>query len=304
MWTKTVLPLAIYSAVALSCRANDPGATTSVATAPQPVSASAASGSPGPQRPSVTYGEAKPTIRLIEPGATPHRELTFRPAQVARHVRLSLGTPPPGQPDAERKTALVLSWKTDPTTKSRYQFHVTQASMTVSGPAAKATEQTIHERIRAGFEQVAGYASVPSSDHITIGQTQGAATTPSVPLTLHLLAVYLPAQPIGVGARWELSEPASAPGGKGEATRVYELLALTAQGATVRITRTSKWTQQRGSQQVTGSSRFTGQAEIHFNDLLPQSATATLVSSVSLPLGPDDDSPPVETTTAVRLEPK
>jgi len=243
-----------------------------------------------------TFGAERPAIRVLEAGEAPRRTLAYQPKAVSRNVTLALAMPVPGGSGGEMTHRFELSWSSTAAAPSRYAFAVSKAHMAAPGSPS-------HPTMQSRFEQVAGVATAAASDHLIFARTQGSPTTPSVPMFLHLLSVPLPSEPVGQGARWQLSEPVTKPGMTGEATRTLHLRVLSEVGATIGIERQSTWQPRPAKAGVTGTSAFEAEAELRFDDVLPQSAKGTFRQSTKLPLPGGGDEPPIETTIGVTLGP-
>lgn len=101
-----------------------------------------------------------------------------------------------------------LRWAVDPDATAQWRFSVTGIEhLGVGRHGMGKKEQAIVDGIGLMFEAVEGRGAVPASGIPVFEQTAGLNTQPSLPAVLDMLTVPLPLEPVGVGARWEVTDP-------------------------------------------------------------------------------------------------
>jgi hypothetical protein len=169
------------------------------------------------------------TVELVDAGAEPRRQLGFATRAPARELLLSTGLlrrEKGEQEDPMIVARLELAWRgVEPEgERRRYLFEITGVRQ---GPDAwPATEQDSFEaRVESSIEKmflsVRGQAEGTARGIEQLSRTRGMKSLQPEPAALlELFAVPLPAEAVGVGARWAASHrhDASAPKGPGMRT--------------------------------------------------------------------------------------
>ncbi len=239
-----------------------------------------------PSRAAEHYGVDEPTIRLLDAGREPRRQLVYQPQALSREVVLSL-RPSTGSPYGF-PVKLTLDWRSSApgSDLAHYEFAVRQALFDMGGRQGNPDvfEKVAHKNLQFGFESVRGYVAVAASDHVTSVQTSETPTSPSVPFLLHALLVPLPTEPVGPGARWEVIQPVDRPKIKGTGKSVYRLISTDGQALEIRMqqTRETKTESSRGPA-VPVRAELVVHSHIRLSDLLPQSARGTITETVYFP---------------------
>jgi hypothetical protein len=183
----------------------------------------------------------------------------------------------PGLGDAAPMSLqLRLKWSTPPTGPSgvRRHFAVLDAS-TPTPPGASEGEAQILAAIGGMYEQIEGYAAVPGPGRLEVVQTKGLPSAPSVPWMLHSLAVPLPGEALGVGARWTVHGTSMRRELRCTGSREYRLVASTPTGATIELKAEETCaspTQNPGASLLAQDCAFAGRVELDFADILPPTA--------------------------------
>jgi len=221
-------------------------------------------------------GMKTPTLTLLLPGEEPRRVPAYGSVGSTRGVALAVEMSSANLPaEASMTFDLDLVWRPiSGGPGERRAFSVRSAKLTQGGPPMGDGEREIVAGIMKLFEKVSGHASIMAPHHVSIVQTEGLPSTPSLPLLLHQFIVPLPALEVGKGARWSVLQPIRFPGGLvGTDNRMYELVEIGDQGATVQISGKIELEAkaQAPSTNATLGATITvvGELEVGFADVLP-----------------------------------
>jgi hypothetical protein len=266
---------------------NRPPAVRTVTAKPQ---TSAPVRPPRRDAPAQTFGGGEMSVELETAGDEPRRELRYAIGPVDRHDQLHVELEPPG--GLTMKIGLTLAWKN---TSSKVVFDVDDAKLESASGKAAGPQQAMFDRMRASFTMVGGEASVVDGRQIALTQNRGQTTTPPVPWMVHALTVPLPAEAVGVGAKWTVRQTIDTLGRKGRTERRYELRGLEGDRLDVSIAGTDRWKAAGG--RAEGTTTLSGTTTTSLTDPLPQSAKVSLIENVEA----KGKTPRGETTVTVRL---
>lgn len=269
------LPVVILAAAALFAPA------CKQASAPARPGAKPSAAPAGPTAPqaaralrSLATGDA--TVKVISAGARPRRILAYAPHGGAREVALTLKTDTP--PASIR---MLVGWRAPGTRADPWRFAIDKVSM--GGALTKgagAGERAIQNVGLALFAHVKGRVTLRRG-RFRFEQTAGMATTPSLLWLLYGLVVPFPDQPLGVGAKWEVSQPLTRRGHRAVTTRRYEIAALAGETVMVRIDGDTRWKMTpaagKAAIAITGVEEASaGTLTVRLTDALPASARLAL----------------------------
>lgn len=238
-----------------------------------------------------------PEIHVLAAGSAPRRALAYRPSGGDRQLDLTIELPAPA-PGEGTKLGLVLDWSDDGTAddgRTRRDYAVT-AGKTIAVPAsAGEQEASIIRMIGQSYRGIAGHALATPS-HVRFAQTAGKPVSPSVTWMLTAAAVPLPAEPVGVGARWRAVQRGVIDRSAYVLDVTYELVGLEADSARLRVSGEQVEAAGEGDARTSTvdgpamAMRIAGEVEIGFGDVLPRSGRWSV--NVDLPEMPGMDVPP------------
>lgn len=284
--------------LATGCESPSSGTTTGEQRRASPppvktVSARPMGSEPAPRTdaPPQTFGGGDMAVEVAEAGDEPRQKLRYEPTTIERRQALAIELEPPS--GMTLRIGLVLSWKRLP---SGIAFAVDEAELTAKSGAAAGPQQAMFERMKLGFLRVKGDSAVSAGRQIRLTQNRGQTTTPPVPWILHSVVVPLPAEPMGVGAKWTVRQPIDTLGRKGTSERAYHLRAKEGDQLTVAISGTDRWKAAGG--RADGTTTLSGESVISLDDPLPSSSKMTLVEKVEA----GEKTPRGATTVQIRLD--
>lgn len=229
-------------------------------------------------------GDQAPEVSLLAAGSAPRRALSYQPVDRDRQLELTIELDA-GIPGEGMKLGLVLDWSEAGTAdgRPRRDYAVTGADAASMPASAGAQEAQIIRMIASSYRGTAGHALSTPSGHVAFAQTAGKPMTPNLTWLLSVAVVPLPVEPVGVGARWRAVQRGTIEGAAYVLDRTYELVALEADGARLRVTGEQVVAVGQGDADastmdgLTMGMRVAGDVAIGFGDVLPRSGRWSLV---------------------------
>jgi len=290
------LGVAVIAAFACGHKAQDPGAGPSGASAETPpvtaraADASAAVDAGDPE----SYATSTPTITLDAPGNEPRRVIAYAPHARDRVATLSFSSgPEDAQPGLNLAVAVKLGWKVPGDASRPYEFHVVE-SKALAPKDAKGGEEKIIAAVGGMYSGIAGRvdADAQGRAHL-VRTTETVPTRPSLLWLIQPLLVPLPAEAIGVGAKWTVKQPVTMNDADGALERTYELTSIASDALSIKVTGSTRWTPSAASAGDAVVETVTGTLMVKPTDLLAQSADVTSLqdlgpakAAVKIKLGP------------------
>lgn len=234
-------------------------------------------------------GAGVPSIKVtvLAAGVEPRRALRYQLGGPDRRVNLALEVAAP-VPNEGMKFGMVVDWRAarsaDPG-RMRRDWSVSSTRTLAAPGSAGAGERQIIDTLASAYRGNAGHAVANSAGHASFTRTSaGAPVRPTVEGMFEMAVVPLPSEPVGVGARWRADRTETVDGETYTLSYTYELVALAADGARVRISGmqvadTGTPTADAGNDGELDAAgvglRYSGEAEIGFSDCLPRSGRWT-----------------------------
>ena len=258
--------------------------------------------------PPVRAGDA-PTVEVLTPGAAPHAALRYRPTvgavqtvTLTMQTRMTVtvgGSPAPSRVLPE----LVMGMRLKVTDASKdgfsYSFRLTALKIKRS-KGAPAEAAAAMKKALEGFDKISGTASVTPrgfvrSFHLTVPKDTPKPLVEvlgSLEKSMNQITAPLPDAPVGVGARWKVSQTVAQPGLRITNETVVGLVAR--DGDQIRLTMTIT---QRGSAEKVAT------AEKPAAELLGSKGDGSGTSLQNLGrVAPDDVTTRLHTTSRIRAE--
>jgi hypothetical protein len=281
------LTIAILAAVALAgCEKNEASKEETQQTAAPEVEqtgaeqagAEQAAGDPASDQAGAARAQAgqKPTIKLLEPGAEPRRQLRYQLVKGAKETLImtmntSIQTKMPGMPTPAIKIpTMAMTMDLEVTEvlsqdEARYQFVMTGAEVT----GGDGVMPELVEATRTTLEQAKGMkgTAIVDSRGFNRDATMELPDTiaPQMRQTLEntmqgmdQMSSPLPQEAVGKGAKWELHQQIDQNGMKVDQVTLFELVELNGDKGKL----TAKVTQKAGKQKIEGPGMMGAKAEL------------------------------------------
>jgi hypothetical protein len=241
-----------------------------------------------------SYATSTPTITLDAPGNEPRRVIAYAPHARDRVATLSFSSgPEDAPPGLNLAVAVKLGWKVPGDASRPYEFHVVE-SKALAPKDAKGGEEKIIAAVGGMYSGIAGRvdADAQGRAHL-VRTTETVPTRPSLLWLIQPLLVPLPAEAIGVGAKWTVKQPVTLNDADGALERTYELTSIASDALSIKVTGSTRWTPRAASAGDAVVETLTGTLMVKPTDLLAESADVTSLqdlgpakAAVKIKLGP------------------
>ncbi len=241
----------------------------------------------------------EPAIKVLNLGKAGTRtELRFKPTKGAKRsivltttgTRARGGNGKVGKAEATPGSKLTVDLEvTDVAASGDITSRITYRELeTIKSKGAAADEAKQQEAVLALFKGVSSVAVTTNRGIVKSSKVDESTASAQAMAALEFvnglsgqLSQPLPMEPVGVGAKWQLSTTASVGGLDATTTAVYQLTKLTATQATVKVTITVDG---KGTGQGSITTKTTGQGElvIDFGYLAPTSSKLDMKTTVNL----------------------
>lgn len=218
-----------------------------------------------------------PFVTLLDAGTEPRLLLEYAPATGPRRVDLDLERD-------DRPYSFVVDWVSEGASSLRWSFEVREARFAVL-PGDDEEDLRRMEAIVKHYEGQRAHAAVLDSSRPELPDPGDIHGMPSVGDLLDVLVVPLPPAPIGPGARWIVTRARARGDMQSVESRTYEVEAIDGPRVSIavhgeaRLTRSTPLRRGQGGH-IEGRLLIRGTAVIQLDDVLPQSATVTLLESM------------------------
>lgn len=269
------------------------------------------------------------TVKLLEPGTTPRREIRFTPTKGTKQTSIMTmdmqvvvsigGQNPPSQKMPEQKMTIeIVVDDVMPNGDFAYRFEYTDIEVMDDpnnpSPAAQAIRDSVKPMIGMTGEGVTSNRGITSTAKINVPEN-------APPLVKNLLggmkdalqklSAPLPEEEVGIGAKWEVTQDVTANGMELQQTTVYELVGFVDEGFKL----SSETTQSADPQQVKNpalpasmkmmldslDTTGGGTSTLLANMVMPVDSTVKVKSKAKMTMNIAGQQQKMDTTTSIKM---